>query len=110
MAVDLNKPIVSATLADLKELLHDMQLEQSLDLCSSKDSSDKHYVYGLAGIAQLLSCSISTAYRIKQSGVIDPAVSQVNRLLIVDADLVLDLLRVDTKWRKKLRRTRTINQ
>ena len=53
---------------------------------------------------------MSTAYRIKQSGILDPAISQVNRLLVVDADYALDLLKVDTKWRKKSRRTKTINQ
>lgn len=110
MAIDLNKPIVSATLADLKELLQEMQLEQSLVPAELNKPSEKRYVYGLAGIAQLFSCSMSTAYRIKQSGILDPAISQVNRLLVVDADYALDLVKVNTKWRKKSRGTKTINQ
>ena len=109
MALELNKPIVSATLADLKELLQEMQMEQSLVPAVLNKPSEKRYVYGLAGIAQLFQCSMSTAYRIKQSGILDPAISQVNRLLVVDADYALDLLKVDTKWRKKSRRTKPIN-
>lgn len=110
MAIDCNKRIVDATLADLKSLVHDLLLEQSLASVKGMNTTSKHYVYGLQGLAQILSCSISTANRIKQSGVLDPAISQVNRLLVVDADHALDLLKVDTKWRKKSRRTKTINQ
>ncbi len=54
----------------------------------------KHYVYGLQGICDLFGCSIATAARIKKSGVIDAAVSQVGNTIVVDADLALDLLKV----------------
>ena len=54
----------------------------------------KHYVYGLQGICDLLGCSTATAARIKKSGVIDEAISQVGNLIIVDADLALDLIKV----------------
>lgn len=53
---------------------------------------DKRYVYGMAGLARLLGCSIVTANRIKKSGVINKAISQVGRKIIVDADLALELL------------------
>ena len=53
----------------------------------------KHYVYGLQGICDLFSCSTATASRIKKSGVIDPALSQVGNTIVVDADLALDLLK-----------------
>lgn len=54
----------------------------------------KHYVYGLQGLADLLGCSKSTAFRIKKSGVINAAISQVGKNIIVDADLAIDLLKV----------------
>lgn len=54
----------------------------------------KHYVYGLKGLCSLLGCSVSTAARIKKSGVIDAAISQVGKLIVVDADLAIDLLKV----------------
>ena len=54
----------------------------------------KHYVYGLQGLCDLLGCSTATASRIKQSGVIDAAISQIGNTIIVDADLALDLLKV----------------
>lgn len=51
----------------------------------------KRFVYGLDGICELFGCSKSTAERIKQSGVIDAAISQVNRKIVVDAELALQL-------------------
>ena len=56
---------------------------------SSKE--ERRYVYGLAGIARLFGCSLPTANRIKQSGKINRAITQVGRKIIVDADLALEL-------------------
>ncbi len=51
----------------------------------------KKHVYGIRGIAELFGCSIPTANRIKQSGRIDKAITQIGRKIIVDADLALEL-------------------
>lgn len=59
---------------------------------SEQPKEDKRYVYGMAGLARLLGCSIVTANRIKKSGVINKAISQVGRKIIIDADLALELL------------------
>ena len=48
-------------------------------------------MYGLPGIARLFGCSIPTVCRIKRSGKIDRAVTQIGRKIIVDADLALEL-------------------
>ena len=40
---------------------------------------DKKYVYGIGGIARLFGCSIPTANRIKKSGRIDRAITQIGR-------------------------------
>lgn len=61
----------------------------------------KHYVYGLAGLCKLLGCSTATASRIKRSGVIDAAISQTGKIIVVDADLALDLLKHRNPRRKK---------
>ena len=51
----------------------------------------KKHVYGIFGISQLFGCSIPTAHRIKKSGKIDRAITQIGRKIIVDADLALEL-------------------
>lgn len=57
----------------------------------SPSKEQRCYVYGLSGIARLFCCSLPTANRIKQSGKIDRAITQVGRKIIVDADLALEL-------------------
>jgi len=52
---------------------------------------EKHYEYGIDGIAKIFGCSIPTANRIKKSGVIDAAITQVNRKITVDSELALSL-------------------
>ena len=61
----------------------------------------KGFVYGLAGLSNLLGCSISTASRIKKSGVIDAAISQYGKIIVVDAYLALELLNVQKKKKKQ---------
>lgn len=62
--------------------------------------TSKKYVYGIAGIARLFGCSIPTANRIKQSGKIDKAITQIGRKIIVDASLALELAGRKTGGRK----------
>ena len=52
---------------------------------------ERYFVYGLSGLARLLGYSLPTANRIKQSGKIDRAITQVGRKIIVDVDLALEL-------------------
>lgn len=63
------------------------------------DTSRK-YVYGISGIARLFGCSLPTANRIKKSGKIDKAITQIGRKIIVDAELALELAGKKTGGRK----------
>ena len=51
----------------------------------------KKYVYGIVGIAKVFGCSVPTANRIKQSGKIDKAITQIGRKIIVDVELAIEL-------------------
>ena len=57
----------------------------------------RNLVYGLKGIEQLFNCSTTTAWRIKNSEWIKPAISQVGRKIVVDADLALELAHENTE-------------
>lgn len=63
------------------------------------DTSIK-YVYGIGGIARLFGCSIPTASRIKKSGKISKAITQIGRKIIVDAELALELAKQKLGGRK----------
>lgn len=87
----------------LKEkLLVQMKGEDLLALISEKlqvtqqtelRDSNKKYVYGISGIQSLLNCSESSAKRLKKSGIIDDAIIQNGRKIIVDVALALELLK-----------------
>lgn len=62
--------------------------------------TERKYVYGIGGIARLFGCSMPTANRIKKSGKIDKAITQIGRKIIVDAELALELAGKKTGGRK----------
>lgn len=89
--------------------LWQMTGEELLCLLQSKDTNEdqitvldttKKYVYGISGIARLFGCSIPTANRIKKSGKIDKAITQIGRKIIVDSELALELAGYKTGGRR----------
>lgn len=91
----MDKPIISCSLREVLDGVGEMvaQLVSGIEETPEK----RRLVYGLAGLSQLLGCSISTAARIKKSGVLAPAIHQTGKIIVVDADLALDLMRVKTR-------------
>ena len=88
----LEKPVWPMTGEELLFLAQHGRCHTETD--STKQTSAKEqrrFVYGLSGLARLFGCSLPTANRIKQSGKIDRAITQVGRKIIIDADLALEL-------------------
>ena len=88
----LEKPVWQMTGEELLFLAQHGRCHTETD--STKPTSAKEqrrFVYGLSGLARLFGCSLPTANRIKQSGKIDRAITQVGRKIIIDADLALEL-------------------
>ena len=52
---------------------------------------ERHYEYGIAGIAKIFGCSIPTANSIKKSGVMDSAITQMGRKRVIDSEMALSL-------------------
>lgn len=102
-----NKSLITCTLGDFKKILSEALRDKELEDLAA--TPPKKYVYGLAGLMKLFGCSISTAERIKQSGVIDQAISQTGDIIVVDAELALDLLRVSGKHKNILSRKNNSN-
>ena len=88
----LDKPVWQMTGEELLFLAQHGNMSTSREsITASSSKEEKRYVYGLAGIARLFGCSLPTANRIKQSGKINRAITQIGRKIIVDADLALEL-------------------
>ena len=85
---DLNARIIDLTAGEFLDLLERGNKPQ---VVVDTTKNDKHFVYGLAGIADLFGCSKTTANRIKQSGKINSAITQLGNLIVVDAEMALEL-------------------
>lgn len=86
----LAKPVCMMTGEELSLLLENVG-KGTAKVSAVEAPESKRYVYGVAGIAEIFGCSIPTANRIKASGVIDDAITQVGRKIVIDADLALKL-------------------
>ena len=62
--------------------------------------TERKYVYGILAVSYTHRCSLPTANRIKKSGKIDKAITQIGRKIIVDAELALELAGKKTGGRK----------
>lgn len=89
---NLNTPIWQLTVGEFLELQQRIKDKSPSSQCSLIDSKEKKLVYGLKGIAELFGCSTTTAQVIKNSGVIDKAITQIGRKIITDAELALRLV------------------
>ena len=70
--------------------LQNYQIPKNTPIITKTDPTVKN-VYGIAGIAKIFNCSNTTASRIKSSRIIDKAITQIGRKIIVDAELALQL-------------------
>lgn len=54
---------------------------------------EKKYAYGLRGLAYILGCSRTHAVKVKNSGILDEAIVQNGRKIIIDVDLAIKLFK-----------------
>lgn len=87
--IDLNKPLWQLTVGEFLELLEQRQPIVLKDAETPK----KRLEYGISGIARIFNCSMTTANRIKANGKIDRAISQCGRMIVIDVDLALELMK-----------------
>lgn len=85
--IDKTTRISELTVGQLAELIR----AEVAAAYEKKAQARVQYVYGIAGIAALFGCSETTAQRIKSSGVINKAIHQQGKTIVVDADLAVQL-------------------
>ena len=101
MGVDLNKRLIDLTAGEFLELLRIAAGRQEQPTITNQPKAGRKYVYGIAGIAEIFGCSNTTANRIKQSGDIDGAITQTDRVIITDVAKALELAGKKYKYLKK---------
>lgn len=89
----LKEPLWKLTGEEFLKLLTNIDKDTPETPIEPETTGFPKYVYGIRGIANLLDCSISTANRIKKKGILDDAIIQQGRTIMVDVNRALQLLR-----------------
>lgn len=87
----LQKPVCYMSGEELAHLIINIGVLTDNASESPTLSPTKKLAYGMKGIAETFGCSIPTANRIKRSGMIDKAISQIGRKIVIDVELALEL-------------------
>ena len=84
-------PISQLTVGELREIIR-------AELSGLTDSRGA-VAHGIAGIADLFGVSYTQAKRLKASGILDAAISQSGRTIVVDSEKALELFHKATHGR-----------
>ena len=82
--------LIDLTVGELEAFLEGFAGRLAKDAAPQREPLPR-YVYGLGGIAELYNCSTNTALRIKKSGKLDGAITQIGRKIVVNVDKALSL-------------------
>jgi len=82
--------VVQLTIGELIDFLANSMIPSELPVKQNFESSDK-YVHGISGIAKLLGVSKTMVHEYRKKGWIEPAIKQVGRKIVCDAQLALEL-------------------
>ncbi|OPB98961.1 hypothetical protein BAS10_04655 [Elizabethkingia meningoseptica] len=91
----LDKPFFSMTGSEIVELFSTVFPQQQAT--EILDYTDDRYVRGIDGLKKLLKCGRTKAQSIKSSGVINDAIIQDGKIIIIDAKLALELIKKNKK-------------
>ena len=89
----ISNELLEKTIGEMSgtEFLQLMKVANQATVEEKVEDDENKYAYGIAGIAELFHCSLPTANRIKKSGRIKKAITQIGRKIIVDKKLALEL-------------------
>ena len=90
VSILLQKPIAMMTGEEFVFLLNKCLNKDAVSNEQGKSVSGLYY--GISGIAQVFGCSVPTANRIKKSGIIDEAITQIGRKIIINGPKAIALL------------------
>lgn len=93
----LDRPLWSFTGAEFLSLLNSNTTDVQATTAIADPQAEKKLVYGIKGLCEILQCSPATAHRIKRSGIIKEAITQIGRKIVIDVELALEKIRTTKK-------------
>lgn len=97
----LQKPVAMMTGEELYYLLENSMSAKTKE--SAPVAIAKKMFYGMQGIMEIFGCSVATANRIKKSGIIDDAITQIGRKIIIDGEKALALVKANGGFRSLIK-------
>ena len=92
MTINDNTPIAALTVGQFKELFGEVSPRMDGHTDKNADQSkEKRYLHSIKELASFLNVSYKTAWTLKET-VLRPAVYQQGRVIMIDADMVLELM------------------
>ena len=85
---DLDRPLWQLTVGEFLELIRNEMPKHEVI------QSERKLAYGIKGISDIFGCSTATAQRIKNTGRIDKAISQVGRKIVIDCEKAIELYKL----------------
>lgn len=102
--IGLDTPINLLTPRQFFSLQKDWIEKEAEKIAESKIQSqrpEKWYVNKIADLAKILKTSNTTIYRMKADGLLDEAISQYGRWMMIDVNKVLDIFRLSNRRKNK---------
>ncbi len=96
MGTTNNTPIWQLTVEEFLDILNDdfeNKIVKIYDTVLEKKTKEHDYVYGIKGIAKLFECSRTTAQKLKSSGILNDAIIQNGRKILVNKKRALELFK-----------------
>lgn len=87
-------PIWQLTVKEFRDIIQETAATKSEP---AKTQTDEGYAYGIAGLAKLIGASKTTAQKLKSSGILDAAITQIGNKIIINKKTAIEIL----KKRKK---------
>ena len=82
-------PIWQLTVAEFREIIREGNQQQTTP---EPARIQIECVYGIAGLAELIGASKTTAQKLKSSGILNEAITQVGRQIIINKKIALQIL------------------
>lgn len=81
---------------DKTKLISELTVDEFLQLINNA-KQEKKYEYGLKGLARVLNCSRSKASEIKSSGILDGAIIQNGKIIVIDKEKAIELFKKNSQ-------------
>lgn len=99
--IGLDTPIHMLTPRQLFEMQEAWMAKVKVSQPKQEAKPKRWYVNKISELAKILGTSVATVYRMKSDGLLDSAISQYGKWMVIDVDKVLEIFKLSNKRKTK---------